>query len=191
MSTNSKKHWYDKPLKFLYFLVVLFPFALLLGNYISCQLSYDKNKQITLIGSNNNITQETGRYEGADINNPYDYNFEQGYTTPMQNAIAYTILQLTEYPYFPESDNESLEIFFDNRLNMGPIKHALYELLLYSSNHAPETNFLFVPTIEHLMFFILIYELEFTIYFILLKVILFLPNVIIYIMDWTERKLKV
>ena len=193
---ETKKNWYDKPIRFLFFFLALLPIFMTLGNYISCQiqLSQWKTKQTIQTGE-----EEKPILNGdGDINSPQSYK-ELGYNTPIETAIFYTNAFLCNWNPSAINDGDNLvsnEKFFAYKT---PNSHLIslldewyFKTFIYVENSAPEyfdgIELQLINAQTTLCIWSL-YEIQLAFYYIILKVALFLPNVICYLLDWVERRL--
>lgn len=197
---ETKKHWYDKPIKFLFFFLALFPIFLLLGNYISCEISFSQSKKTSFVRNNTsgNITYIN---EGNLVNDegsiliPEEYE-NYNYLTPLESALLYTNLYLTGFnKIYAQEENYSTwgdYLLQDANLPiLSPLSNFYYQLTSMDGASDPDQFFpnqiMIYPTSTLAVWSL--WEIQLVFYYILLKVILFLPNVICYLLDWVERRL--
>lgn len=195
---ETKKHWYDKPIKFLFFFLTLFPIFLLLGNYISCQLVLNNTITTTTnqFDANTNTETQQNLVNGdGDLTNIQGY-LELGYRTPFDTALTYTNLTLSgmNEVYANEDNLKTWGEYLIPTATL-PILTKLqtwyFSIILdngstFNDNVGNQDQFS-MPTTTMAIWSL--WEIQLAFYYIILRVILFLPNVICYLLDWVERRL--
>ncbi len=189
---ETKKHWYDKPLRFLYFLAVLFPAFVFLFNFVTFQTL--QNNKFTINTSTTPTGNTMENHYSSDLNNsPYE-NVENDFRTPIDNTIWYTNYFLLGSQNLDNIENLELTDI-ENYTGYPPFLRHLFRTLLntnlFISLDIGDNNSTYTCmfNLDFLLTNILFYEVYITFLYILLRVILFLPNVICYLLDWVERRL--